>query len=146
MFLVHSYVVTQVTCLSSLRIIQSDASSSLSIPQMERKTLSASLKQTMSESEREALFQTWDIPAGSKERKLQLVQKLWTPAALSADGGLERSAELVAALCGTDATAQFLQLLFGNMEGEQGPNRDIAQGGDGSCDLGALPSSAVVGF
>lgn len=105
---------------------------------MERKTLSVSLKQTMSESEREALFQTWDIPAGSKERKLQLVQKLWTPAALSADGGLERSAELVAALCGTDATAQFLQLLFGNMEGVQG-RIEAQDKGCRSCDLGYAP-------
>lgn len=45
----------------------------------ERKSLAAQLKWNLTEGEREELFREWDVDVDKKERKLQLVFKLWSP-------------------------------------------------------------------
>jgi hypothetical protein len=44
----------------------------------ERKSLAAGLKWNLTELEREELYQSWGVDADTKERKLQLVFKLWS--------------------------------------------------------------------
>lgn len=44
----------------------------------ERKSLAAGLKWNLTEAEREELYRTWGVDADTKERKLQLVFKLWS--------------------------------------------------------------------
>lgn len=48
----------------------------------ERKSLAAGLKWNLTESEREELYQAWGVDSDTKERKLQLVFKLWSKEAL----------------------------------------------------------------
>jgi hypothetical protein len=43
----------------------------------ERKSLAAQLKWNLTEAEREELFRAWSVDPDTKERKLQLVFKLW---------------------------------------------------------------------
>ena len=47
--------------------------------QWERKFLAAQLKLDFDDEEREELFLTWNVHRESKERKMQLVRKLWAP-------------------------------------------------------------------
>lgn len=44
----------------------------------ERKSLAAGLKWNLTEPEREELYRTWAVDPDTKERKLQLVFKLWS--------------------------------------------------------------------
>jgi hypothetical protein len=44
----------------------------------ERKSLAAGLKWNLTEAEREELYRAWGVDADTKERKLQLVFKLWS--------------------------------------------------------------------
>jgi hypothetical protein len=44
----------------------------------ERKSLAAGLKWNLTETEREELYRAWGVNADTKERKLQLVFKLWS--------------------------------------------------------------------
>lgn len=87
--------------------------------QWERKKLAHDLKHTFTNDERERLFQEWGINPYSKERKLQLVNLLWSPPVVSNPDGARRSAELVKALVGMDSAAeQFMQLVFGSTDGK----------------------------
>lgn len=53
----------------------------------ERKSLAQALKWEYEDEEREELYEAWRIPLGSKERKLQLVLKLWSREVRGRDGG-----------------------------------------------------------
>lgn len=44
----------------------------------ERKSLAAGLKWNLTEPEREELYRSWAVDPDTKERKLQLVFKLWS--------------------------------------------------------------------
>lgn len=44
----------------------------------ERKSLAAGLKWNLTEPEREELYRSWGVDPDTKERKLQLVFKLWS--------------------------------------------------------------------
>lgn len=44
----------------------------------ERKSLAAGLKWNLTEPEREELYRGWGVDPDTKERKLQLVFKLWS--------------------------------------------------------------------
>lgn len=48
----------------------------------ERKSLAAGLKWNLTEAEREELYRAWGVDPDTKERKLQLVFKLWSKEAL----------------------------------------------------------------
>eukprot|EP00798_Chlamydomonas_sp_ICE-L_P005584 gene5584-4219_t len=94
----------------------------------ERKSLANQLKYLYTEEQRGSLFNEWKINPSSKERKLQLVNKLWQNSTLlEFDNGAERSAELVVALSGPgDATSQFMELFFsrntrGKLKSGRGP-------------------------
>ena len=49
------------------------------LAQWERKFLAAQLKLDFDDEEREELFLSWNVHRESKERKMQLVRKLWAP-------------------------------------------------------------------
>jgi hypothetical protein len=69
--------------------------------------------------EREDLFSSWRVDPLSKERKLQLVQKLWSRDSLAQPDGMQRSSELVVQLCGMDASEHMMELVFGKFQREQ---------------------------
>ncbi len=69
--------------------------------------------------EREELFTAWRVDPLSKERKLQLVQKLWSRDILQQPDGMQRSSELVVQLCGMDASEHMMELVFGKFQREQ---------------------------
>ena len=55
--------------------------------QWERKFLAAQLKLDFDDEEREELFLAWNVHRESKERKMQLVRKLWAPDQTRSVGG-----------------------------------------------------------
>lgn len=84
----------------------------------ERKSLAYQIKWVLNEEEREALYQDWNIDPLSKERKLQLVRKLWDKETLKTHQGMQKSAALVVRLCGMDASDHVMELVFGNFQRE----------------------------
>lgn len=80
----------------------------------ERKSLAAGLKWNLTETEREELYQAWGVDPDTKERKLQLVFKLWSRETLQQPDGMARSSELVVMLCGMDASEHMMELVFGS--------------------------------
>ncbi|GLJ13875.1 hypothetical protein SUGI_0221700 [Cryptomeria japonica] len=64
----------------------------------ERELLAKRMRSRFTAEERELLFAKWEVPLESKQRKLQLVQKLWTnPHCMQ---HIQESAEIVARLVG----------------------------------------------
>lgn len=64
----------------------------------ERELLARRMRSRFSSEEREMLFNKWEIPLEGKQRKLQLVQKLWTNPHCKQH--IQESAEIVAKLVG----------------------------------------------
>lgn len=64
----------------------------------ERELLARRMRSRFSSEEREMLFNKWEIPLDGKQRKLQLVQKLWTNPHCKQH--IRESAEIVAKLVG----------------------------------------------
>jgi centromeric protein E len=64
----------------------------------ERELLARRMRSRFSSEEREMLFTKWEIPLEGKQRKLQLVQKLWTNPHCKRH--IQESAEIVAKLVG----------------------------------------------
>lgn len=107
--------------------------------QRERKELAQDLRYSYNEAQRAELYAAWGVSVGSKERKLQMVNRLWHRDTLKQPNGMDRSAEMVVQLSGADAAAQFMQLVFGGGElactWQSGPGRVSAGprgGGEGS--------------
>ncbi|KAF6264491.1 hypothetical protein COO60DRAFT_1457603 [Scenedesmus sp. NREL 46B-D3] len=80
----------------------------------ERKSLAAGLKWNLTETERDELYRAWGVDPDTKERKLQLVFKLWSRETLQQPDGMARSSELVVTLCGMDASEHMMELVFGS--------------------------------
>lgn len=64
----------------------------------EREFLAKRLNSRLSEEERDRLYKKWQVPLEGKQRKLQLVNKLWTDPIDKAH--IEESADIVARLVG----------------------------------------------
>jgi centromeric protein E len=64
----------------------------------EREFLAKRMNSRLSEDERERLFLKWDVPLDGKQRKLQLVNKLWTDPTDRIH--IDESADIVARLVG----------------------------------------------
>lgn len=64
----------------------------------EREFLARRMRSRLTEEEREALFMKWQVPIEAKQRKLQLVNKLWTNP--NDQAHIEESADTVARLVG----------------------------------------------
>lgn len=73
-------------------------SSSIKALRQEREFLSKRLNSRLSEEERERLYIRWDIPLEGKQRRLQLINKLWTDP--NNKDHIEQSADIVARLVG----------------------------------------------
>jgi len=77
----------------------------------ERETLFRQMQKRFSAEERESLYSKWGIALDSKQRKWQLVRRLWTET-----GDLEHvreSASIVAKLIGLLEPGQALKEMFG---------------------------------
>ncbi|KAL6746673.1 hypothetical protein V8C86DRAFT_2444898 [Haematococcus lacustris] len=86
--------------------------------QWERKSLARALKLSLDDAGRDALFAAWGVNSDTKERKLQLVHKVWHPTTVMAQDGAQRSASLVVDLVGSDTdTGHFMQLVLGDGKG-----------------------------
>ncbi|XP_020251958.1 kinesin-like protein KIN-7A [Asparagus officinalis] len=73
-------------------------SSSIKALKQEREFLSKRVNSRLTEEERERLYRKWDIPLDGKQRRLQLINKLWTDTDNRAH--IEESADIVARLVG----------------------------------------------
>ncbi|XP_039144180.1 kinesin-like protein KIN-7A [Dioscorea cayenensis subsp. rotundata] len=73
-------------------------SSSMRALKHEREFLAKRLNSRLSEEERDRLYKKWQVPLEGKQRKLQLVNKLWTDPIDKAH--IEESADIVARLVG----------------------------------------------
>ncbi|CAI0448134.1 unnamed protein product [Linum tenue] len=73
-------------------------SQSIKALRQEREELAKRVSSKLGADERESLYEKWDIPPGGKQRRLQLVNKLWTDP-LNMEH-VQESAEIVAKLVG----------------------------------------------
>ena len=64
----------------------------------EREFLARRMGSRLTEEQRERLFVKWQVPLEAKQRKLQLVNKLWTDT--EDEAHIEESADIVARLVG----------------------------------------------
>lgn len=85
----------------------------------EKRTLAHCLKRELSDQEREQLYLEWGINQHTQERKLQLINKLWSEEVLTQEDGMMKCARLVLRLTGKDATDQVLDLVFGDYDRER---------------------------
>lgn len=83
----------------------------------EREYLAKRVSSKLTAEERELLYMKWDIPQAGKQRRLQLVNKLWTdPLNMQ---NVKESAEIVAQLVGfcesgEHASKEMFELNFAN--------------------------------
>ncbi|KAK9830021.1 hypothetical protein WJX72_009242 [[Myrmecia] bisecta] len=108
----------------------------------ERKFLAQQLKWDCTPEEREEMFLQWNVHRDSKERKLQLVRRLWSPPVIQDTEGMRKSSELVLRLNGTEATDGMFDLVFGRSQGDGWVKSMLATGGSM---LGPVLSKVVVG-
>ncbi|XP_020266466.1 kinesin-like protein KIN-7A isoform X2 [Asparagus officinalis] len=89
-------------------------SSSIRALRQEREFLSKRVNSRLTEEERERLYRKWQVPLDGKQRKLQLVNKLWTDTENKAH--IEESADIVARLVGFceggNVTKEMFELNF----------------------------------
>eukprot|EP00884_Botryococcus_braunii_P023657 jgi/Botrbrau1/9976/Bobra.0012s0070.1 len=85
----------------------------------ERKWLAQQFKWDFTPEEREDMFLQWNVHRDSKERKLQLLRRVWSPGVVREADGPQRSSELVLRLNGTEATDGMFEMVFGRNEGNE---------------------------
>ncbi|KAL0046102.1 hypothetical protein WJX82_002585 [Trebouxia sp. C0006] len=112
----------------SKRIAEAETSKALRKLDWERRWLAAQMKWDFTSDERLELFTEFGVSSDGKERKLQLVRKLWAPDTIREIDGMTRSSEVVMRLNGCDATDGMFDLVFSRPQGEGWVRSMIAAG------------------